>query len=253
MTPPSVVRLDARWANVHVVARARLRYLVRSRVILLALVLAVLPWFALDRHEPDSELGLITGSILVGIITCASGIIAEPLDEGWYAIGILHGLSPVDLLLGEALGSAAGLVPVVAVFTGLSAPAFTGVAPVALALCLGWLGTLGLAWLALMLALGTSVRGKGNAIALIPLLVAFAFPADSLPLDRWPPSAASTARAVWTAMPLESHATAMYGAVLHDSTPPPSAPIALLLAPPTLFLIALVRLARQEAAGRISG
>jgi hypothetical protein len=237
---------------VRVVAGARVRYLVRSRVILLAVLLAVLPWFALEKHEPDSELGLLTGSLLVGIITCAGGVVAEPLDEGWYGIGVLHGLQPIELILGEALGGLAGLMPVVTAFAALSASSLAGIPPLALLLCLGWLATLVLGWLSLMLALGSSLRGKGNAIALIPLLVAFAFPSDALPLDRWPAWAASAVRAVWDAMPLESHATAMYAALLHDATPPRSSPIALLLAPPTLFVLALFRLTRHEAARRVT-
>lgn len=247
------MRLDARWAHIAAVTRTRFRYLVRSRVILLAQLLAVLPWFALDRHEADSELGLLTGSLLVGMITCASGVVAEPLDQGWWGIGVLHGLSPIELLLGEALGAWAGLLPVVATFAVLSASAFAIVPPLALLLCLGWLFTLVSGWLSLMLALGPSLPGKGNAIVLIPVLVAFAFPSDALPLDRWPAQLAAVARAAWDAMPLESHATAMYAVLLHDATPPPSAPIALLLAPPVLFCIALLRLTRHEAAGRITG
>lgn len=245
--------LETRWPNVRIVARARLRYLVRSRVVVLGLVLAVLPWFALDRHEPDSELGLLTGSMLVGIITCASGVVAEPLDEGWYGIGVLHGLRPIELLLGEALGSSSAVLPIALVFSALSASAFHDVQPLVLALCLGWLATLVAGWLALMLALGSALRGKGNAIALIPLLVAFAFPSEALPLDRWPNGLAMVARAIWDAMPLESHATAMYAALLHDTTPPPSAPLALVLASPTLFFLALFRLTRHDAARRVTG
>ena len=249
LTPTS---FEARWANVRIVAWVRLRYLVRSRVIVLSLVLAVLPWFALDRHDPDAELGLLTGAMLVGIITCASGVVGEPLDEGWYGIGTLHGLRPIELLFGEALGAAIGMVPVAAAFVGLSAAAFDEVRPFVLVLCLGWLTTLGAGWLSLLLALGTALRGKGNAIAMIPLLIAFAFPSEALPLDRWPSGAATAMRAMWDAMPLQSHATAMYGALLHDSTPPRAAPIALLIAPPALFTIALFRLTRHEAAGRLA-
>lgn len=252
MTGAAAMSIEARWVHVWMVARTRMRYLARSRVILVALLLSVLPWFALQTHEPDSELGLLTGSLLVGIITCASGVVAEPLDEGWYGLGVLHGLRPVELLLGEALGAVIGLAPTVAVFVALSARAFAAVPTLAILLCLGWLATLVLGWLALMLALGSALPGKGNAIAMIPLLVAFAFPSDALPLDRWPPRVAAFARIIWDVMPLESHAAAMYAALLHDATPPRSAPVALLLAPPALFVIALLRLTRQEAARRVT-
>jgi hypothetical protein len=94
--------------------------------------------------------------------------------------------------------------------------------------------------------------GKGNALAMIPLLVAFAFPADSLPVDSWPPLLADVARASWNAMPLQSHATAMYAALLHDSTPPAAAPFALLAAPPAYLALAALRLSRLEAAGRLA-
>ena len=57
----------------------------------------------------------------------------------------------------------------------------------------------------------------------LPLLVAFAFPSDVLPVDSWPPLLAQLARTSWDAMPLQSHATAMYAAVLHGATPPPMA------------------------------
>jgi hypothetical protein len=53
-------------------------------------------------------------------------------------------------------------------------------------------------------------------------------------------------------MPLESHATAMYAAVLHGATPPRMAPLALMLAPPIYLVLAAIRLSRLEAAGRFA-
>lgn len=235
------------------VARARIRYLIRSRVAFVAFALAVLPWFAIDQHGADSELGLLTGSMLVALLVTGSGVVADALDEGWYGIGVLHGLLPLELLVGEALGAVVGLLPVVAGFALLSRHAFQEVPFLALVLCLAWLAALMLGWLSILLFLGTLLPGKGNAIGMIPLLLAFAFPSDALPLDSWPPALSRGARAAWDAMPLESHATAMYAALLHDSTPPLAAPVALLLTPPSFLLLAALRLSRLDAAGRITG
>ena len=234
------------------VARTRVRYLVRSRAALVAFLLAVLPWFALDRHDADAELGLLTGSFLVGMLASASGVVADSLDDGCYCIGVLHGVTPIEMLLGEAAGALIGLIPVVGAFTVLSSTAFNGVPLQALLAALAWLALLLLGWLGIMLVLGTALPGKGNAIAMIPLLVAFAFPSDVLPVDSWPPLLARVARTSWDAMPLQSHATAMYAAVLHGATPPPMAPFALLLAPPLYLALAAFRLSRLEAAGRFA-
>jgi len=221
---PALVRVGC-------VARARVRYLVRSRAALVAFLLAVLPWCALDRHDADAELGLLTGSVLVGMLASASGVVADSLDNGSYCIGVLHGVTPIEMLLGEATGALSGLIPVVGAFTALSSTAFNGVP---------------------LPALLSAFACKGNAIAMIPLLVAFAFPSDALPVDSWPPLLARVARTSWDAMPLQSHATAMYAAVLHGATPSPMAPVALLLAPPLYLTLAAIRLSRLEAAGRFA-
>ena len=238
--------------RVRCVARVRVRYLVRSRVAIVAFVLAVLPWFAVDRHDVDAELGLLTGSVLVGMLASASGVVADSLDDGFYCVGVLHGVTPIEVLLGEAAGALVGLVPVVAAFAVLSSTAFAGESLVRMTLALSWLALLVLGWLGMMLVLGTALPGKGNAIAMIPLLVAFAFPSDVLPVDSWPTVLAQIARTMWDAMPLQSHATAMYSAVLHGTSPPPIAPFALLLAPPICLALAAVRLSRLEAARRFA-
>ena len=238
--------------RVRCVARVRVRYLVRSRVAIVAFVLAVLPWFAVDRHDADAELGLLTGSVLVGMIASASGVVADLLDDGFYCVGVLHGARPLDVLLGEAIGALVGLVPVVAAFAFLSSTAFAGESLATMLAALAWLALLVLGWLGMMLVLGTALPGKGNAIAMIPLLVAFAFPSDLLPVDSWPPLLARVARTAWDAMPLQSHATAMYSAVRHGTTPPAMAPFALLLAPPICLTLAAIRLSRLEAAGRFA-
>ena len=238
--------------RVRCVARTRVRYLIRSRVALVTFVLAVLPWFAIDRHDADAELGLLTGSVLVGMLASASGAVADSLDDGFYCIGVLHGVTPIEVLLGEATGALIGLVPVVSAFAVLSSTAFSTVPVEALLAALAWLILLLLGWLSIMLTLGTALPGKGNAIAMIPLLVAFAFPSDALPVDSWPPLIARLARTSWDAMPLQSHATAMYAAVLHGVAPPRMAPFALLLAPPLYLVLAAVRLSRLEAAGRFA-
>ncbi|HVD05857.1 MAG TPA: hypothetical protein VNB89_07565, partial [Gemmatimonadaceae bacterium] len=240
------------FARVLCIARTRVRYLARSRAALVAFLLAVLPWFALDRHDADAELGLLTGSVLVGMLASASGVVADSLDNGSYCIGVLHGVTPIEMLLGEATGALSGLIPVVGAFTALSSTAFNGVPLPALLSAFAWLVVLLLGWLGIMLVLGTALPGKGNAIAMIPLLVAFAFPSDALPVDSWPPLLARVARTSWDAMPLQSHATAMYAAVLHGATPPPIAPFALLLAPTLYLTLAAIRLSRLEAAGRFA-
>ena len=238
--------------RVRSIARVRVRYLVRSRVAIVAFVLAVLPWFAVDRHDADAELGLLTGSILVGMIATASGAVADSLDGGFYCVGILHGAGPVDVLLGEAAGALIGLAPVLAAFACLSSSAFAAEPLAMIMLAFTWLAVLVLGWLGMMLVLGTALPGKGNAIAMIPLLVAFAFPSDVLPVDSWPPLLAQVARTTWDAMPLQSHATAMYSAVLHGTTPPAMSPFSLLFAPPICLALAATRLSRLEAAGRFA-
>jgi hypothetical protein len=178
--------------------------------------------------------------------------VADSLDDGSYCIGVLHGMTPVEMLLGETVGSLVGLIPVVSAFAFLSSSAFSGESVVNTLASLTWLALLVLGWLGMMLVLGTALAGKGNAIAMIPLLVAFAFPSDVLPVDSWPPLLARVARTSWDAMPLQSHATAMYAAVRHGASPPAMAPFALLLAPPTCLALAAIRLSRLEAAGRFA-
>jgi hypothetical protein len=238
--------------RVRCVARIRVRYLVRSRVALVAFVLAVLPWFAVDRHDAEAELGLLTGSVLVGMIASASGAVADSLDDGFYCLAVLHGLTPIELLLGETAGALIGLIPVITAFAFLSSAAFIGEPVATMVVALAWLALLVVGWLGMMLVFGTALPGKGNAIAMIPLLVAFAFPSDVLPVSSWPPLLARVARMSWDAMPLQSHATAMYSAVLHGTPPPALAPLALLLAPPTCLAIAAIRLSKLEAAGRFA-
>lgn len=238
--------------RVRCVARMRVRYLVRSRVALVAFVLAVLPWFAVERHDADSELGLITGSVLVGMIASASGVVSDSLDDGFCCVAVLHGLTPTELLLGEAAGAVIGLIPVVIAFAFLSSAAFIGLPVTTMVVALAWLALLVGSWLGMMLVLGTALPGKGNAIAMIPLLVAFAFPSDVLPVSSWPPLLARVARVSWDALPLQSHATAMYSAVLHGTSPPAMAPFALLIAPPICLATAALRLSRLEAAGRFA-
>jgi hypothetical protein len=224
----------------------------RSRVLLVALALALLPWFAASSHDADGELALLTSSALAGLLATASGVVAESLDDGWHAISVLHGLTTLELLLGESLGALLGLIPVMVGLVALSAPAFTTVPPTALAFCVAWLVTLVLGWLGIMLLFGTLLPGKGNAIAMIPLLVAFAIPSVLLPVDSWPPDLARLIRAAWDAMPLESHATSLYAAQLHQSRPTPAAPIALLIAPPAFLALAALRLSRLDAARRLT-
>jgi hypothetical protein len=241
-------------ARTHVwtVAGARIRALIRTRVVFAALALALLPWFAATDHDVDGELALLTSSALIGLLATASGVVAESLDDGWYAISVLHGLTPLELLLGEALGALVGLIPVTVGLVALSAPAFRAVPIDALAVCAIWLIVLVLGWLAIMLFLGTLLPGKGNAVAMIPLLVAFAFPSALLPVDSWPSNLARLARAAWDTMPLESHARALYAAQLHGSRPTPAAPMALLVAPPAFLALAALRLSRLDAARRLT-
>ena len=250
---PTAAPMAATWTHILLVARTRARYLLRSRVILLALALTVLPWFAADGHDAQTELALLTASALTALLASASGVVSESLDDGSYGIAVLHGLTPLEMVLGEALGALSGMLPALIAFAVLSAPALGALPLGALALCLAWLGVLLLGWLAIMLLLGTVLPGKGNAIAMIPLLLAFAFPSDAIPVDHWPPAIARAARAAWSAMPLEAHAMSMYGAILRHSPPPPAAPVALLLAPPVFLAVAALRLSRLDAARRFTG
>ena len=219
---------------------------------LVAIALAVLPWFAATRHDPESELALITSAALIGLLAAGSGVVAESLDDGWYGIGLLHGLTPLGFLVGEALGAAVGLLVALGAFAILSSGALRDVPVLTLVLCGAWMSVLVSAWLAIMLWLGTLLPGKGNAIAMIPMLVAFAFPPTALPVESWPPALARVARSAWSAMPLQTHAWAIYASLLHHSTPPAAAPIALLLAPPSFLGLAGLRLTRLEAARRLT-
>jgi hypothetical protein len=106
-------------------------------------------------------------------------------------------------------------------------------------------------WLALMLFLATLLEGKGNAVAMIPVLfLPLALSAGVL--DRLPHLPAMIIRGLLQLLPQVDQATVMFRAILGRSAAPSTAPF-VLLAPPFLYIaLASVRLRRIQPAGRLS-
>jgi len=251
MTNNSPTRPTISIARITAIARLRFRRVLRTRILLAALVLALLPWAVVDGTSLVARLSALTTFTVAGLTTLAAGAIGDDLESGEYAIVMTHDATPVEMLGGQA---ATGL-GLTAILVALQLPiALAGtVLPhlVPLLLCIAWLAALLAGWLALMLLLATFLEGKANAVAMIALLFLPLLLAPGL-LDRLPHFAAAIVRTALQLLPQIDHATGMFRAILLRAPTPAIAPLVLLASPFIYFALAFVRLQRLEPAGRLA-
>lgn len=237
--------------RVAALAQLRMRRVVRTRILLVALVLALMPWAMVDQDTLLARLGALATFTVAGLTALAAGAVADDLDGGEFAIVMTHDATPLEVLGGQAAATLAMTALLVALqlpiaLRGLPAPPL-----VPLVLCIAWLTALLAGWLAVMLLLATFLDGKANAVAMIavgclPLVLGAGV------IDRLPHFAAAIIRTLLELLPQVEQATAMFRAVLLRSPAPALTPIVLVASPLLYFTLASVRLARTQPAGRLT-
>ena len=209
------------------IAGLRVRRVVRTRVLLVAVVLALLPWAIVEGNALMARLSALATFTVAGLTALAAGAVADDLDDGEYAIAATHEASPLEILGGQA----AATLGLTSLLVALQLPlALRGIATsqlVPVVLCIAWLAALLAGWLSLMLFLATFLEGKGNAVAMIVvLLLPLALGAGAL--DRLPRLAAVIVRDVLQLVPQLDQVTAMFRAVLARSPLPAMTPFVLI-------------------------
>lgn len=252
MTSLAPVAPRVSLTRIRAVALVRLRRLLRTRRLLLAAVMTLLPWFIVDQTLLVARLSALTEFTIVGLTVLGAGAVAEDLDGGQYAIALTHDCAPIELLAGEAATTLLLAVVLAAVQLPIALGASTVAHVATLLLCLGWLVALLAGWMSMMLLAATAINGVGNAVAMIPLLTVIPILQGTTILERLPASVSAVARFAVELLPTPQQATTMYEALLLGATPPRLAPIALLAAPIGFFALAAFRLARLEPARRLS-
>ena len=245
-------RRFASWARIRAIASVRVRRVIRTRIAIAAVVLALMPWLLVDSLALLPRLVSLVEFTLVGLTVIAAGAVSEDLDSGEYAVIVTHDASPVDALAGQGAASLAltGLLVSAQLPIALSTAALP--APLALVQCMAWLGALLVAWLAVMLLLATFLEGKANAVAMAALLVLVPLVDGPAVLGRLPGAIATLAHAALQCAPRASHVTAMFRAVLEHRSAGVFPPLVLLLSPVLWFTLAALRLQRLEPAGRLT-
>lgn len=232
------------------VARVRARRVVRTRLALVALVFALLPWALVDGHVLVARLSSLAEFSLVGLTVLGAGAIGDDLDSGEYAVATTHDISPIEMLAGQAAASLAlgGLLVALQLPIALAGVAIPQVVPVLL--CMVWLAALLAGWLALMLLLATFLDGKANGVAMIGVL--FLPVIDAGLLERLPHAPGVAIRNALQLLPQLNHATVMFRVLLSRTPATMVAPVVLVLSPLFYFAWASFRLYRLEPAGRLT-
>ena len=251
MTHGPATRPMVSLKRVAAVARLRVRRAVRTRLLLVALVLALVPWAIVENTSLIARLSALTSFTVVGLTALAAGAIADDLDSGEYAIVMSHDAAPVEVLGGQAAATLAFTTVLVAIqlpiaFNGIAIPA---IAP--LLLCTAWLAAFLAGWLALMLLLATLLEGKANAVAMIPVLF-LPLVLNAGVLDRLPHLPSVMIRGALELLPQVGQVTTMFRAILARSPAPATEPFVLLASPFLYFAAASVRLQRIQPAGRLT-
>lgn len=230
----------------------RLRRLWRTRALLLAATLTLLPVAAASPATSRAALAILASGLLTAVLVCTAGAIADDLDDGAALLLVLHGAGAAERVLAESLATllATLFLALLALAAMSDAISTVGSRTVLLAGC--WIAALLLGWTFLIVLLGCALPGKGNALVMILPLAAFAIPAHALPLGDAAPWIASVVRAAWNLLPLQAHLTAVVESLLADG-PLPHLPASVLLASPPFYLVAAVRaLSRVEPARRFT-
>ncbi|HEX2780714.1 MAG TPA: hypothetical protein VHM30_14530 [Gemmatimonadaceae bacterium] len=240
------------FARAGAMAVVRARRLLRTRRLLLAAVMAILPWLAVGDVPLVVRLGALTQFTIVGLTVLGAGAIAEDLDGGPYAIAFTHSCSALEAMAGEAAttlllttGLAVAQLPFVLRHDTL---VDIGI----ILMCSASLATLLVGWLAVMLLAATVARGVGNAIAMIPLLTVVPVLAGTDVLEPLPASLAVPLRTLAQLLPTPQLASEVYRWILQGGEAPRAAIAVLLLSPVVWFTVAAAHLRRLEPAARIA-
>lgn len=251
MTSDPKLRRAVSARRMFAIARLRIHRVVRTRIVFVALLLALLPWALVESGSLLARLSALTTFTVAGLTALAAGAVADDLDDGEYAMIMTHDTSPLEVLGGQA----AATLGLTALLVALQLPLLLhGVVLshiVPLLLCIGSLATLLAGWLALMLFLATFLEGKANAVAMIavlflPLLVGTGV------LDRIPRAPAVLVRAALQMLPQVDQVTPMFRSFLYRTPMPHLAPAFLVGLPFFYFALASVRLNRIQPAGRLT-
>jgi ABC-type transport system involved in multi-copper enzyme maturation permease subunit len=251
MTEQQVVRPGFSIARVSAIAATRVRRVVRTRIAFAATVFALLPWAAVETHALVERLAALAEFSVVGLTALAAGAISDDLDSGEFAIAVSHDVSPIEMLVGNAVASLALVSALVAAQLPLALAGTDVPAIAALLLCFAPLVALLGAWLALMLLLATFLEGKANAVAMIVVLFV-PLVLDLGLLARLPRGIASPTEYALRLLPRVDQATTLFGALL-DRSPIQMLDLTVLIISPFLyFALASYRLHRLEPAGRLT-
>ena len=234
------------------VARVRVHRAIRTRLVLAALVLALLPWCLVESSALLVRLSSLAEFTLAGLAALGAGVLSDDIDSGEYAIALTHDCSPVEVLAGQGAASLALIAVLVLLqlpiaLYGVSRP---GLSP--LLFSLAWVVALSASWLGLLMLLGTVLDGKANAVAMVAALAIVPLLVGGGILDRAPRTLAMAVHGALQLLPQMDHATKIVRSLVLG-TPVPVVPSLVLLVSPVLyFALALVRLYRLEPAGRLT-
>ena len=252
MTPARDSRSRFSATRAVALARVRVQRVVRTRLALAALVLALLPWLLVDSDALIARISSLAEFTLVGLTVIAAGALSDDIDSGEYAIAVSHECSPLDVLAGQTIASL-GLTAILVLLQLPVAIAHAAIAQtVPLLLSLGWLAALLIGWIGLMLLLATFLDGKANAVAMAGVMASVPLLLRGGLLDGLPPGLASIARDILGFVPQLEHANAMFRWLLGGHPPPSIVPLLLLVSPIIFFALASLRLHRLEPAGRLT-
>jgi ABC-type transport system involved in multi-copper enzyme maturation permease subunit len=238
-------------ARVRAIAVTRLRRVMRTRIAAAAAVFAFLPWAIVETPLLVGRLSALAEFSVVGLTVLGAGAISDDLDSGEFAIAISHDVSPLEILLGNAMASMLVALVLVAGQLPLALRGAAAAPLSSLGLCVVALVALLAGWLALMLLFATFLEGKANAVAMGGvLLVPFAMRLGVV--ATLPARIASIVDGALRLLPQVDQAAALFRALLYRS-PLPVLDLSVLIASPLVyFVFASLRLYRLEPAGRLT-
>lgn len=244
-TLPSASRIVA-------VARRDLTRLFRARLVFWITALAALFWLAAPdlRFKPGGALLLTSELMFLAMLFMTAGVIAESLGSGAAMLDRLHGITPLESVLGSVLGIILALTPSFLVSAVLvyrvTPPSQAG--PVTLMLV--WTAAAVIAFVSLGVLLGVLLPSAGNAIVLAPLVLGGMAPPVALPVQGLPPAVASGLRAVWSVLPLQFQVEAIESALIMGTGPVRLPPVVIIVSIPLYLSLAAVMLRRLQPATR---
>lgn len=251
MTTRPVTRSPISARRIVAIARLRIRRVIRTRILVVALTLSLLPWAIVESTALLARLAALATFTVAGLTALAAGAVADDLDDGEYAIVMTHATSPLEVLGGQAAATLAATAVLVALQLPIALRGVPLPSLVPVILCIAWLAALLTGWLAVMLLLATFLQGKGNAVAMIGVLL-LPIALGTGALDRLPRSAAVIVRDLLQVVPQLDQLNAMIRAVVARAPAPAMTPVILVASPILYFALASIRLGRMQPAGRLT-